>query len=298
MSNYSNVEFSSRQTESTWYKLFQFIPEGTRVLDFGCSSGNLGAELKGSKKCTVVGVDLDAKDVKIASKKLDAAYVKNVETDDFKTLGKFDRIIFADVLEHLIDPVATLKKVKKLLTPGGKVLFSIPNMAHMGTRLMLLDGKFGYGETGLLDKIHLHFYDETEVRRIFTDAGLKIDNLDWTEYYIPRKEVEAKLTEVGLKATKQFYDNSKQVSAVALQYVGSATEDPEASSPELPAMSPWVNKTDEYIDMILSRSENELNSIKSELESLKVEHARLIGSRSWKLTKPLRLKNRLKRFHK
>ncbi len=298
MSNYTGVIYDNNDTNTSWYKLFQQISEGARVLDFGCSSGNLGEELKGSKKCTVVGVDLDAKDVKIASKKLDAAYVKNVETDDFKTLGKFDRIIFADVLEHLVDPVATLKKVKKLLTPGGKVLFSIPNMAHMGTRLMLLDGKFGYGETGLLDKTHLHFYDETEVRRIFTDAGLKIDNLDWTEYYIPRKEVEAKLAETGLKPTRQFYNNSKQVSAVALQYVGSATEDSEASSPELPAMSPWVNKTDEYIDMILSRSENELNSIKSELESLKVEHARLIGSRSWKLTKPLRLKNRLKRFHK
>lgn len=143
MSNYTDVAYTGDKN-TTWFKMFNNIPEKSRVLDIGCSSGNFGEELQKSKGCEVIGVDLDKDDVKRAAKLLKAAHVMNIETDDFSKLGKFDRVIFADVLEHLVDPVASLQKVKKLLKPGGQVLFSIPNMAHMGTRLMLLTGKFGY----------------------------------------------------------------------------------------------------------------------------------------------------------
>lgn len=299
MSNYSEVTYDETQTNTSWHKLFKHIPEGARVLDFGCSSGNLGAELKKAKQCVVIGVDIDKADVKLASKKLDESYVKNIETDDFTVLGKFDRIIFADVLEHLIDPVAVLKKVKKLLKPQGCILFSIPNMAHMGTRLMLLEGKFGYGETGLLDKTHLHFYDEAEVRRIFIEAGLLINEIDWTEYYIPQKEIKNRLASVGLAPKKQFLEESKNTAAVALQYVGSAFPSKETSlGKPLPAMSPWIHKTDEYITMVEQRMEQRLLAVQEELKTVRAEYDKLLRSKSWKVTKPLRVASRIKKVRR
>ncbi len=281
MSNYTDVAYTGDRN-TTWYKMQNNIPDGSRVLDVGCSSGNFGEFLTKNKKCEVIGIDLDKKDVVQAKRVLKAAYVMNVEEDDFSKLGKFDRIIFADVLEHLQDPVTSLKKIKKSLKPNGQILFSIPNMAHMGTRLMLLTGKFEYGETGLLDKTHLHFYDENEVRRIFNDAGFQFKDLDWTEYYIPEAEVNAMLAEVGLKPTRQFIKDAKKVSAVALQYVGAVS--PSNTTPkivDLPAMSPWVKKTDEYIEGRISQMDEKNELLQTELQEIKM-------STSWRLTKPLR----------
>lgn len=295
MSNYTNVAYTE-DMNTTWFKMVSNIPEKSRVLDIGCSSGNFGKVLTKQKECEVIGVDLDAEDVKRAKKVLKAAYVMNIERDNFSKLGKFDRVIFADVLEHLVDPVASLQKVKKLLKPGGQVLFSIPNMAHMGTRLMLLTGKFGYGETGLLDKTHLHFYDEAEVRRIFNDAGFSLETLDWTEYYIPQKEVTARLADVGLKPTKQFYESAKEISAVALQYVGAASPTQQKTKQiDLPRMSPWVDKTDEYIRAYERRADEKVAAIQAELDALRHSKPGQHRVKNWKAANPLKGIKRLKR---
>jgi len=42
----------------------------------------------------------------------------------------FDYVIFADVLEHLRDPLEVLKRTKKYLNENGSVLISVPNIAH------------------------------------------------------------------------------------------------------------------------------------------------------------------------
>lgn len=281
MSNYTDVTYTGGEN-TTWFKMIKNIPEKSRVLDIGCSSGNFGEELQKAKNCEVIGVDLDADDVKRAAKVLKSAYVMNIETDDFRKLGKFDRIIFADVIEHLVDPVDSLKRTKKLLKPGGQVMFSIPNMAHMGTRLMLLTGKFGYGETGLLDKTHLHFYDEDEVRRVFNDAGYGIDVFEWTEYYIPKKEVTARLAAVGLKPTSEFFDGAKKIDAVGLQYVGAASPvSRKTKKIILPPMSPWVDRTDQYIERYVKEADARVLAMQSEINAIK-------QSSSWRVTKPLR----------
>ncbi len=291
MSNYSGVIYTGDKN-TTWFKIFNNISEKSRVLDVGCSSGNFGGVLIKNKGCEVVGVDLDKDDVKRAKKLLNEAFVINVERDDLRKLGKFDRIIFADVLEHLNDPVAILMKVKKLLRPGGQVLFSIPNMAHMGTRLMLLGGEFRSGETGLLDKTHLHFYDEVEVRRIFREAGYSISAIDWTEYYIPRRELVSRLKTLGLEPTEQFLDDARKINAVALQYVGAASPGlGKQESQPLPNTSPWINRTDEYIAAYERRADQKVAASQAKLDAM-------LRSKSWRVTRPLRKvvekKNRLK----
>ena len=43
-------------------------------------------------------------------------------------------IIFADVLEHLVDPWGVLRELRPMLSPGGRVLLSVPNIAHWTAR--------------------------------------------------------------------------------------------------------------------------------------------------------------------
>lgn len=224
MSNYSDSAFDESSENTSWYKVFKLVPESSTVLDIGCSSGNFGQVLIERKACTVDGVELDSKDAKTAAKKLRNVWQLNVEYDDIKPLGngRYDVIYFGDVVEHLVDPIATLQRIKHLLKPTGVILFSIPNMGHIGIRLALLAGDFEYTETGLLDKTHLHFYTQPEVKRVYESAGYRINHLDFVKKDYPKELLKKYLEKYGLKANEDFYKRMAQTDASAFQFVGTA----------------------------------------------------------------------------
>lgn len=223
MSNYSDSSFDASNANSSWYKAFHLIPPKSLVLDIGCSSGNFGAELIAHRGCIVDGIEVDSSDVKAAQKKLRKVCSLDIEKDDLSFINeKYDVIYFGDVIEHLINPVETLKRVKPLLMDKGVILFSIPNMAHISVRLALLKGNFGYSETGLIDKTHMHFYDQHEVERVFNGAGYEITNLEFIEKDYPKELLGKELKKIGLNSTEKFYKLAAKPDASAFQFVGSA----------------------------------------------------------------------------
>jgi 2-polyprenyl-3-methyl-5-hydroxy-6-metoxy-1,4-benzoquinol methylase len=223
MSVYADHNFNLGSQNNSWAHLYELIPEGSRVLDVGCSTAAFGKVLIENKKCDVTGIDLDETDITEARKNIGKALVMDINSDEASKLGKFDVIIFADVLEHLIDPRATLERLKRdMINKGGVILFSIPHMAHTSVRLQLLKGTFDYKERGLLDRTHLHFYDQHEVESMFADAGYQVIVMRPTISEYPKQMVEAKLTEVGLKTTPRFYDMLKQTNGSIFQFIGAA----------------------------------------------------------------------------
>ncbi len=269
MSNYTANKYV-KDSNTPWYKIIQFIDKNSTVLDIGCSSGNLGNVIKQETNSAVVGVEIDVEDAKRAEKVLDKVYTVNLEAEDIPADLKgqrFDYIIFVDVIEHFVTPVDTLKKIKDLLKPSGKVLFSIPNMAHMSVRLMLLDGKFTYGETGLLDKTHLHFYDKEEVCRVFEDSGYEIETFDWVSRDYPRELLETELRKLGLQATDDFLTRKNTIEAGAYQFVGAAVVAPEQRKPK-PAIpvSPDVRAFETYVLNLTDQKNNEIKSVVDEKE--------------------------------
>src|SRR6185437_14755934 len=198
MSNYTNNLFDPAAKNNAWASLYGYVSDGKRVLDIGCSSGNFGEVLIQEKQCTVIGLDIDAADIALAEKKLTAAYVRNIERESIEDLGKFDIVIFADVLEHLLSPIAALEKAKRVLRPKGRILFSIPNMAHVSVRLMLLKGFFEYTPIVVLDRTNVHYYDELEVKHIFAEAGLAIQEVRPTTHSYPESKISEDLYNMGL----------------------------------------------------------------------------------------------------
>ena len=85
-----------------------------------------------------------------------------------------EEITLGDVLEHLADPLDTLRSVNRSLAPGGQVVISIPNVAHLWMRLSLLFGHFDYADHGILDRGHLRFFTQRSLRRLLDDAALDI----------------------------------------------------------------------------------------------------------------------------
>jgi SAM-dependent methyltransferase len=161
--------------------LLRHSPHDGCVLDVGCGSGLLGARLSELGN-TVWGADAAEDVAELATQRLDRFVLVDVidrdRVDGLLGDARFDAIVFADVLEHLPDPVATLRRYRGFLTPGGRILISVPNIAVWNVRLGLLLGRFEYTATGTLDRTHLRFFTRANLLRALREAGLRVETID------------------------------------------------------------------------------------------------------------------------
>lgn len=157
-------------------EIYRLVEEGWRVLDVGCGTGHLGERLKADKHCFVIGVEIDKDKANQAREKIDGVINSDIELIcvDLKRYGSFDAIIFADSLEHLRYPAASLQRLSNYLNSNGYFLISLPNIANWMIRLNLLLGKFDYQDSGILDKTHLHFFTVSSAKKFVQESGFEI----------------------------------------------------------------------------------------------------------------------------
>lgn len=165
------------------YKSLKYIKEKSCVLDVGCAWGYLAKLLK-PKQCNVVGIEMDSKVAKIAENYCNQVIVANLE--DIETLQlllknlSFDVIVCLDILEHLVRPDKFLVFLRKFLTPSGRLIVSIPNVARFEHRINLFFGKFNYENAGILCKGHLRFFTESTAKNLLSGTGYKIIKTEYT----------------------------------------------------------------------------------------------------------------------
>ncbi len=150
------------------------VASGERVLEVGCSNGALTQRLR-AKGCAVVGIEVRPDAAEKARVFCEEVLVGDVEHLVFPWRhASFDVILLLDVLEHLVDPATTVRKLIPLLRPGGRILVALPNVAQWHVRFRLLRGRFDYEDSGILDRTHLHLYTLLSGRELLTRAGLTI----------------------------------------------------------------------------------------------------------------------------
>jgi 2-polyprenyl-3-methyl-5-hydroxy-6-metoxy-1,4-benzoquinol methylase len=144
---------------------------GRRLLDVGAADGLLSRHL-GDAGWRVVGIEADPELAAAGRPYCEHMLVGDLDRDlpDFD--APFDAIVYGDVLEHLADPLRTLQGLNRWLAPGGRVVISVPNVAHLAIRLSLLVGRFDYFDRGILDRTHLRFFTDRSLRRLLAAAGL------------------------------------------------------------------------------------------------------------------------------
>lgn len=156
---------------------------GARVLDVGCGSGLLGAAIT-ARGNEVWGIDNAEAIAEVAASRLHRFLLADVTSADAvaAALGEetFDVLVFADVLEHVFDPVGMLSSYRRFLKPGGHVIVSVPNVGIWSVRLALLSGRFDYAQTGTLDKTHVRFFTRRTLTRALEAAGLQLQSVDVT----------------------------------------------------------------------------------------------------------------------
>ena len=150
------------------------IPSGARVLDVGCGTGSVSRLIIDACGCTVLGLEPNADRAAAASANGIEIVGAQLTEQLIPRLGLFDAVLFADVLEHLVDPFEALRLAQKFLRLGGAVVASLPNIAHWTVRLNLLRGRFEYQPLGIMDATHLRWFTIRSLHRLFTQAGYKI----------------------------------------------------------------------------------------------------------------------------
>jgi 2-polyprenyl-3-methyl-5-hydroxy-6-metoxy-1,4-benzoquinol methylase len=148
------------------------------VLEVGPGDGVVGAWLTTNKGCQVVGVEYVPAAAQAAAERFAYMITGSIEDPQVQAqvreLAPYDVIIFADVLEHLVDPWGVLGELRPLLNPGGRVLMSVPNIAHWTARANLLMGRFDYTDGYLMDRTHLRWFTWKSARGLAAGSGYRV----------------------------------------------------------------------------------------------------------------------------
>lgn len=307
---------------STHNLVVGLVERGSRVLEFGCATGYMSQVLRDRLDATVVGVELQAEAAEEASVHCKRVVVGDVEELDLEAeLGgeRFDTILFADVLEHLRNPAAVLRRVRPFVAKGGAVVASIPNVAHASVRLALLAGSFRYREQGLLDQSHLRFFTREGVQDLFEGSGYLIT--EWLRRRLDVEETEIPVPAALPEDARAWVTGDPE--ATTYQFVVRAVPSDEAAQliewrtklnaarAELEKLRPLRGRVEELELEVAELEElRPLRGAAEELEALRRAHdilrrrivaervafgegiaavqEEVYGSRSWRYTAPMR----------
>ena len=179
MSSRYEAEIDVTLPNNTHAALVRLAGEQRRILELGAASGYMTRALKdrGNHITAIEYDDEAAEDLKqiadwtIVGDLNDPAVLSDVS-------GPFDTVLAGDVLEHLLDPRAVLQSAVSKLAPDGAVVISVPNVGHIDLRLALLQGRFDYQPTGLLDDTHIRFFTYDTLLDLIESAGLIVADIE------------------------------------------------------------------------------------------------------------------------
>jgi 2-polyprenyl-3-methyl-5-hydroxy-6-metoxy-1,4-benzoquinol methylase len=122
--------------ENYWFQrhlvVYQWIAArvgGLRVLDMACGEG-YGSNVLASTSQSVVGVDANPEaheHARLRYRRPNLRFERGM-VEKFGAPGEYDAVVFLQTIEHVQDPAAVLAHFQSLLTPGGTVYVSTPNV--------------------------------------------------------------------------------------------------------------------------------------------------------------------------
>jgi 2-polyprenyl-3-methyl-5-hydroxy-6-metoxy-1,4-benzoquinol methylase len=165
----------SRTLKSKEQLLRKLNPNASTLLDFGCGTGHF-LEYCQSKKWTVQGVEPN----QIARSKAQSS-VKSVAASLEEASSTYDIITAWHVLEHIPEPVETLKQLAGKLTSTGKIVLGLPNHKSFDAR------NYGSYWAGYDVPRHLSHFNQQSLTELAKRLKLKVDGvlpMKYDAYYV------------------------------------------------------------------------------------------------------------------
>jgi len=173
------------------------VKAGT-LLDVGCGSGAF-LNLAQQRGWDVSGIELSP-ELSEVSRRIVKGDVINAAFESVTLPDEsYDVVTMWDIIEHVLDPVFCLKKVERLLKPGGMALFCTPDenslLARAGLLLYRLSGgALSYPAMALHPTYHTYFFSRTGFTALVAKSGMDV---------------------VGCYSQEAFFEHSQLPSAVA-----------------------------------------------------------------------------------
>ena len=160
------------------------LPGGSaRILDIGCGAGGLGLARGSRPGWKLTGIEKDP--VRASRAREGGAYERIVERGLDEALprleaegARYDAIVFADVLEHLENPVAALRAARPLAERAALLLAVVPNVGHLSVVRDLLLGRHDPVPAGLCDVGHLRWFTKSFLAETIDEAGWSIEKIE------------------------------------------------------------------------------------------------------------------------
>jgi methionine biosynthesis protein MetW len=122
-----------------WEVIAGLVPEGSRVLDLGCGTGELLAYLRDHRGCTGYGVELDDANLLACARR--GVNVIQLNLEEGLALfedNSFDVVLQLETLQHLRNAENMLRETARV---GRYGIVSFPNFAHWPNRLSVIRGR-------------------------------------------------------------------------------------------------------------------------------------------------------------
>jgi len=156
--------------------LLERYSPGRRVLDFGCFDGGFLAYL--GPEWERKGIEPSSAAAEVARSRGVEVIAPTVEAVDRRYAQTFDAVVVFDVMEHLVDPVATLVALRSLLRPGGIILMETGNTDAPEWRLT----GTAYWYCGLVE--HVGFFNKRSIREAGRRAGLELAHFERSRHMV------------------------------------------------------------------------------------------------------------------
>ena len=143
------------------------------VLDLGCGNGSLSHQIS-QHGYEVVGVEDSASGVLFASQNFpECNFIQSsiYELPYSELEGKFDIVISAEVIEHLLYPRELIRAAKKCLKPGGKLIITTPYHGYWKNLTLALLGKTDRHFSPLWDGGHIKFFSVKTLNQLLAEEG-------------------------------------------------------------------------------------------------------------------------------
>jgi 2-polyprenyl-3-methyl-5-hydroxy-6-metoxy-1,4-benzoquinol methylase len=161
---FEGMQINRRTFSDRLGKIEKKLGKKGRLLDVGCALGDclLEAKILGWKEAE--GIEISQYAYQFAKERSLNVKLGTLNGNSYK-LNTFDVVTYQDVIEHIPDPVNELKKIYRIIKPGGIVFLVTPDIGGIWSRLL---GPLWYHYKPYE---HLTYFSQKSISRALKETG-------------------------------------------------------------------------------------------------------------------------------